>query len=74
MYTLYRMNTSSGEPPKYKYKKDDPEYYNNRKKKLCEQTKARYAANEETRERAKARAKQQYEEMKEALKIIRAKI
>lgn len=60
------------EIPEYKFKKDNPNYYEERKKKLNEQTQARYADSQETRERTKARSKQQYNELREALKLVKS--
>ena len=55
----------------FKFKNQDPEYYENRKKTICEQTKARYSNDKETKERVKARSKQQNQEMREALKLMK---
>jgi hypothetical protein len=44
----------------------------NRLKKVNEQTKERYNNDPETRERRRLRSKKQYEEMKQALKLMKS--
>ena len=52
------------EKPKLKYKKDDPNYYENRKKHLIQLTKDRYRTDEEFREKAIKRSNEFYHKLK----------
>lgn len=51
----------------YRFKKDDPNYYENRKKHLINLTKERYKNDAEFREKARVRSKMYYDKLKAAL-------
>ena len=52
------------EKPKLKYKKDDPNYHENRKKHLIQLTKDRYRTDEEFRQKAIKRSNEFYHKLK----------
>ena len=55
----------------YQRKQDLPDYAENRAAKKREQSKLRYSQNPEIKEKMKARAKRQYQELKKALEIVK---
>ena len=54
----------------YKYKKDDPNYYENRKQHLIEITKNRYKNDPEFKEKMKQTSRNYYNNLKQQIKNL----
>ena len=64
------MESQEEQKPIYRFKKDEPNYYENRKNHLIQITKDRYKNDLEFRNKMKLNSKKQYERLKTALTIF----
>jgi hypothetical protein len=58
----------------YRFKKDNPSYYEERKARLIEITKQRYRDDPEFKEKMKQTSKNYYNNLKEQIRILNTKI
>ena len=64
------MESQEEQKPIYRFKKDEPNYYENRKKHLIQLTKDRYKNDLEFKNKMKLNSEKQYERLKTALTIF----